>query len=90
MADKQIALQRVIRDSTRDLRQARREFQKSLQSHMRQRLQEAGTSIEELVKYGKIRESLDRILLWYQQVKGTQTPLLAEALDQVSTERAEL
>ena len=68
----------------------RREFMQALQADRQQIFQEPGTSIESLMMEGKIREACERIFWWYQQVRVPQDPPYMEALDQVSTERANI
>ena len=73
-----------------EVRQARREFFRTLQVERRRTFQEAGTSIESIMESGKVREAGERTSWWYQQVSGQKTPSTKEALDEVSKERAEL
>ena len=80
----------MARASAREVRQARRDFQRLLQTDRRQWVQEAGATIEALMESRKIQEAWDCIYQWYYQVKVRQPPPSRETLDQATTERAEL
>ena len=90
MLDSQEAPQRTLRASTREARQARHDFQCALQADRGRWIHEAGTTIEALMEYGKIKEVWDHISRWYCQVKVKKTPSTREVLEQVSTERVDI
>ena len=80
MEDRQAALQRADRASAREVRQAQKSFQSSLHADRRQRVQEAGETIEAFIEFRNIQEAWDHILQWYRQVKGRKDPLNRGAL----------
>ena len=73
-----------------ETRHARRGFQRALQAERRKIVQDVGAAIESLMETGKVQEAWIRIYWWYRQARGAQAPPTLEALDEVSTERAEL
>ena len=85
-----MALQRSERDSAREVRQARRNLQRSLKAGSQQQVQEAGSTIEALMESIHIQEAWERISRWYWQAKGRQLLPSREVLGQVTTERVEL
>ena len=76
MADRQAELQRAARASAREVRQARREFQCSLQADRRSRVQEAGSTIEVLMDSDHIQKAWDRISRWYRKAMERKRPHL--------------
>ena len=54
------------------------------------RVQDAGVSNESLMDTGKFQEAWVSISWWYRQARGVHAPTTLEALDKVTTERAEI
>ena len=59
---------------TRVVRQARREFQRSLRGNRKQRAREAGESIEEFLEVDQKQEAWKFILSWYKQASEGSGP----------------
>ena len=84
------AFQRAGRASTREVRKARRNFQRMLQADRHQRVQAAGANVEELLEAGRFKESRYHLAQCCFQVRGKQSHFTREGLERVSTDRVEL
>ena len=64
LADQRAVLLRTGRASTREVCKARRDFQHVLQEDRRQRVKTAGSTIEALMAYGRVKEAWDHLERW--------------------------
>ena len=72
--DRRAVRHRTARASAKEVRQARRKFQRSIQANRQQRVQEAGATIDALMEYGQTQEAWGCIPQWYLQGTGRQPP----------------
>ena len=64
--DRKAGLQRAGIAITRDVRKARRDFQRALLADRRRRVQVMGTSIVGLLESGRVKEAWEHLVLWYR------------------------
>ena len=76
--------------STREVRKARCDFQRTLQEDRQLRVQAAGLNIEGLLEAGRVKEAWDHLARRYLHAQGKQTHPNREGLDQDLEVRAEL
>ena len=69
------------RSSSKEVRQARREFHQSLQEDRQKRVQASGDSIKASMEAGEVQESWTHISRWYVQARVSQPPQTMEELD---------
>ena len=90
LADRRTAPKRTGRASATEIRQARQALLRALQADRWKRVQEARANMESLMETCKVQEAWVRISRWYRQGRGAQSPPATEALDEVSTDRADI
>ena len=74
--------------SAREVCEAWHNFQHALHEVRQQRVQGAGTSIEDLMEAGRVKEEWDHLARWYRKVGVKHAHPTREGLEQESADRA--
>ena len=70
LADSREVLQRAQRASAREVRQARRSFQRDLKGYRQRRARKAGEDTKSLMESDKNQEAWKRLAYWYKKASG--------------------
>ena len=90
LAGRRAALHWSQRVSAREVRQAQKEFQRSLRCNRQKQVKEVGEAIEYILVADQKQEAWKRISSRHRQATGGHAPPSREHLDQISTEWTEL
>ena len=80
MEDWRTAIQREGKARTREVRKARRDFQRTIQADRQQREQASGAKIEELLESVRVKEDWDYLAWWHCQVGNPVSHIILNIL----------